>query len=33
VHLTRAFSDQLTPLPQAQIDALYRRYQQEYGQR
>jgi L-ribulose-5-phosphate 4-epimerase len=33
VHLARAFGDQLAPLPQAQIDALYRRYQEEYGQR
>jgi L-ribulose-5-phosphate 4-epimerase len=33
VHLTRAFGDPLNPLPQAQIDALHRRYQQEYGQR
>jgi L-ribulose-5-phosphate 4-epimerase len=33
VHLTRAFGGPLTPLTQDQIDALYRRYQQEYGQR
>jgi L-ribulose-5-phosphate 4-epimerase len=33
VHLARAFGGPLTPLPQAQIDALHRRYQQEYGQR
>jgi L-ribulose-5-phosphate 4-epimerase len=33
VHLARALGDQLAPLTQAQIDALYRRYQQEYGQR
>ena len=33
VHLARAFGGPLTPLPQEQIDALYRRYQQEYGQR
>jgi L-ribulose-5-phosphate 4-epimerase len=33
VHLARAFGGPLTPLPQAQIDALYRRYQHEYGQR
>jgi L-ribulose-5-phosphate 4-epimerase len=33
VHLARAFGDPLTPLPQDQIDALYRRYQEEYGQR
>jgi L-ribulose-5-phosphate 4-epimerase len=32
VHLARAFGE-LTPLPQDQIDALYRRYQNEYGQR
>jgi L-ribulose-5-phosphate 4-epimerase len=33
VHLARAFGDQLTPIPQAQINALHRRYQEEYGQR
>jgi L-ribulose-5-phosphate 4-epimerase len=33
VHLARAFGDQLAPIPQAQIDALHRRYQEEYGQR
>ncbi len=33
VHLARAFGEPLTPLTQAQIDALHRRYQQEYGQR
>jgi L-ribulose-5-phosphate 4-epimerase len=33
VHLARAFGDPLSPLPQPQIDALHRRYQQEYGQR
>ena len=33
VHLARAFGDPLTPIPQDQIDALYRRYQEEYGQR
>ena len=33
VHLARAFGDPLTPIPQAQIDALHRRYQEEYGQR
>jgi L-ribulose-5-phosphate 4-epimerase len=33
VHLARAFGGPLSPLPQEQIDALYRRYQQEYGQR
>jgi L-ribulose-5-phosphate 4-epimerase len=33
VHLARAFGGPLTPLAQDQIDALYRRYQQEYGQR
>src|SRR5215831_14108233 len=33
VHLARAFGDPLTPIPQDQIDALHRRYQQEYGQR
>jgi L-ribulose-5-phosphate 4-epimerase len=32
VHLA-GISGKLTPLPQAQIDALYRRYQNEYGQR
>jgi L-ribulose-5-phosphate 4-epimerase len=33
VHLARTFGGPLAPLPQAQIDALHRRYQQEYGQR
>jgi L-ribulose-5-phosphate 4-epimerase len=33
VHLARAFDGELTPLTQQQIDALYRRYQEEYGQR
>ena len=33
VHLARALGGPLPPLTQAQIDALYRRYQQEYGQR
>ena len=33
VHLARAFGGQLTPIPQPQIDALHRRYQEEYGQR
>ena len=33
VHLARAFGDPLSPIPQDQIDALYRRYQEEYGQR
>ena len=32
VHLARAYGD-LNPLPQDQIDALHRRYQEEYGQR
>jgi L-ribulose-5-phosphate 4-epimerase len=32
VHLARALGE-LTPLPQHVIDALYRRYQSEYGQR
>jgi L-ribulose-5-phosphate 4-epimerase len=32
VHLARAFGDPLTPIPPEQIDALHRRYQQEYGQ-
>jgi len=32
VHLAR-LGGQLTPLPPGQIDALYRRYQDEYGQR
>ena len=32
VHLARAYGD-LDPLPQDQIDALHRRYQEEYGQR
>ena len=33
VHLARAFGGPPNPLTQDQIDALYRRYQQEYGQR
>jgi L-ribulose-5-phosphate 4-epimerase len=35
VHLASAGApgSQLTPLPPGQIDALYRRYQDEYGQR
>jgi L-ribulose-5-phosphate 4-epimerase len=33
VHLARAFGDELAPIPQAQIDALHRRYTEEYGQR
>jgi L-ribulose-5-phosphate 4-epimerase len=33
VHLARAFDAELAPLTQQQIDALYRRYQEEYGQR
>jgi L-ribulose-5-phosphate 4-epimerase len=33
VYLARAFGGPLTPIPQDQIDALYRRYQEEYGQR
>jgi L-ribulose-5-phosphate 4-epimerase len=33
VHLARAFGGPLTTIPQDQIDALYRRYQEEYGQR
>jgi len=33
VHLARAFGDPLAPIPQEQIDALHRRYQEEYGQR
>jgi L-ribulose-5-phosphate 4-epimerase len=33
VHLARAFGDPIAPLPPEQIDALHRRYQQEYGQR
>jgi L-ribulose-5-phosphate 4-epimerase len=33
VHLARAFGGPLTPLPGPQIDALHRRYQEEYGQR
>jgi L-ribulose-5-phosphate 4-epimerase len=33
VHLARAFGDQITPIPPEQIDALHRRYTQEYGQR
>jgi L-ribulose-5-phosphate 4-epimerase len=32
VHLARLHGE-LTPLPQDQVDALYRRYQTEYGQR
>ncbi len=33
VHLARAFGDPVPPIPAEQIDALHRRYQQEYGQR
>jgi L-ribulose-5-phosphate 4-epimerase len=33
VHLARAFGGPLAPLPRAQIDALHRRYTEEYGQR
>ncbi len=33
VHLARAFGDRIDPIPQDQIDALHRRYTQEYGQR
>jgi L-ribulose-5-phosphate 4-epimerase len=33
VHLARAFGDPIAPIPPEQIDALHRRYQQEYGQR
>jgi L-ribulose-5-phosphate 4-epimerase len=33
VHLARAFGDPLIPLAQPDIDALHRRYQEEYGQR
>jgi L-ribulose-5-phosphate 4-epimerase len=33
VHLARAFGDPLTPLAEGQIDALHRRYTEEYGQR
>jgi L-ribulose-5-phosphate 4-epimerase len=33
VHLARAFGGPLTPLTQPQIDALHRRYTEEYGQR
>jgi L-ribulose-5-phosphate 4-epimerase len=29
VHLARAFGDPLAPIPQEQIDALHRRYQEE----
>jgi hypothetical protein len=32
VHLA-SVAGQVTPLPADQIDALYRRYQDEYGQR
>ena len=32
VHLARAYGE-LTPLTQDQVDALHRRYTQEYGQR
>jgi L-ribulose-5-phosphate 4-epimerase len=32
VHLA-SLRGELTPLPQDQVDALYRRYQNEYGQR
>ena len=33
VHLARAFGDAIAPIPPEQIDALHRRYTQEYGQR
>jgi len=33
VHLARAFGDTLAPLGQEQIDALHRRYLEQYGQR
>jgi L-ribulose-5-phosphate 4-epimerase len=33
VHLARAFGGPLAPIPQPQIDALHRRYREEYGQR
>jgi L-ribulose-5-phosphate 4-epimerase len=33
VHLARALGDPLIPLAQPDIDALHRRYQEEYGQR
>jgi L-ribulose-5-phosphate 4-epimerase len=33
VHLARAFGGPLIPLAQADIDALHRRYREEYGQR
>jgi L-ribulose-5-phosphate 4-epimerase len=33
VYLAGAFGAELAPLPQDQIDALHRRYQEEYGQR
>jgi L-ribulose-5-phosphate 4-epimerase len=33
VHLARALSGPLAPIPRPQIDALHRRYQEEYGQR
>ena len=33
VHLARAFGDPIAPIPPEQIDALHRRYTQEYGQR
>jgi L-ribulose-5-phosphate 4-epimerase len=33
VHLARAFGGPIAPIPPEQIDALHRRYQQEYGQR
>jgi L-ribulose-5-phosphate 4-epimerase len=32
VHLARAYGE-LAPLDQEQVDALHRRYTQEYGQR
>ncbi len=32
VHLAQAYGE-LTPLAQDQVDALHRRYTQEYGQR
>jgi len=33
VHLARAFGDPIPAIPQTQIDALHRRYTEEYGQR
>jgi hypothetical protein len=31
--LLASLRGELTPLPEDQVDALYRRYQEEYGQR